>query len=42
MQIMGVAWAAETPIEPPVHVPDPAVAWELPPFLAKHMTGWRS
>jgi hypothetical protein len=32
MQIMGVAWRGAG-VEPPVHHPDPAVAWVLPDHL---------
>jgi hypothetical protein len=37
MQIMGVAWRGN--VEPPLHVPDPAVAWEVPAHLAKYPAG---
>ena len=34
MQIMGVAWRGNA--SPVAHVPDPSVAWQLPPWLKNY------
>ncbi len=34
MQIMGVAWRGQ--VQPVKHIPDPAVAWNLPPHLQRY------
>jgi predicted O-methyltransferase YrrM len=37
MQVMGAAWRGD--VAPVEHVPDPAIDWELPAHLARHVEG---